>query len=72
MPIEAGKQADLSMQLRKIFPVPAELEIFFHHSLQVEELQDRLKVPLGFNLFLFPFCKLLPTFNWVGLAHLKY
>lgn len=59
------------MQLRKIFPVPTESEIFFHRSLQVKELQDRLKIALGFNLFIFPFCRLLPTFNWVGFSHLK-
>lgn len=44
-----------SCSLGKYLPVfPAGLEILSHHSLQVEELQDRLKISRGFDTFFFP------------------
>lgn len=59
---------ELFMQPRKIFPVPTESGMFYI-SLQVKELQGylKLKIPLGFNLLIFPFCR-FPAFHGICLS----
>lgn len=67
---QSWKTLSSSCSLGKYFQFQMSGESFYI-SLQVKELQGylELRIPLGFNLLIAPFCK-LPNFHGVGLSQL--